>query len=93
MWSAWVNAWLSPPDGELPGQKLGPSSSSASRSPSAPLSLQPGLAYLVQGEGPHAERGQLDGVQQRDLDEAVGLRAPVGPVLVTFDLCRKGERR
>lgn len=67
----------------------------SSSAPMPPPSLRPtlGPTYLMQGECPHAEGGQLDGVQQCHLDEAVGLCAPVGPVLVALDLCgARGQR-
>lgn len=43
-------------------------------------------AYFIKCKCPDAVRGQLHRVQQRDLDEAVGLRASGRPVLVTFHL-------
>lgn len=42
--------------------------------------------YFVQGEGAHAEGGQLHGVQQGHLDHTIGLRTTIWPVLVTFNL-------
>lgn len=45
MWSAWVNAWLSLPEGEPPRQKLGPSSSSASPPSLLPPQPLPGRAW------------------------------------------------
>lgn len=89
MWSACPCAWFPPSDGELPGE-AGPRLPPLPHAPPT-ASARPGLAYLVQGEGPHTERGQLDGVQQRDLDEAVGLRAPIGPVLIAFYLYQAGN--
>lgn len=87
-------AWLPLSDGEPPEAALGPGDAQPVTPPAgpAPSRLPPPLAppgpHLVQGECPHAERGQLDGVQQRDLDAAVGFCAPVGPVLVALDLHR-----
>lgn len=48
--------------------------------------VKPASPYLVQGEGAHAEGGQLNGVQQGHLGHAVGLCASAGPVLVALDL-------
>lgn len=47
--------------------------------------------YLVQSEGPDGVGGQLHRVQQSDLDEAVGLRAPRWPVLIALHLQGKRE--
>lgn len=40
----------------------------------------------MQGEGPDAEGGQLNGVQQGHLDHSVGVCASAWPVLVTLYL-------
>lgn len=49
----------------------------------------------MQGEGAHAERSQLDGVQQGHLGHAICFCATAGPVLVTLNLEvneRSGQR-
>lgn len=48
--------------------------------------------HLEQREGPDAVGGQLHRVQQRHLDQAVGVRPPGGPVLVTLHLWGGGKR-
>ena len=91
MCPAWINVVFLPSNGEFSGQKLIFLLRPPSPPPTAPQSQS--RPYLVKGERPNAERGQLDGVQERDLNEAVGLRAPVGPVLVAFDLHQVREHR
>lgn len=48
-------------------------------------------ADLMQRKGADAERGQLHGVQQRDLDHPICLCAPVRPVLITLYLQEREE--
>lgn len=49
-------------------------------------------AYLMQGKSAHAERGQLHGVQQGDLDHPICLCATVWPVLITLYLQEMGKK-
>lgn len=49
-------------------------------------------AHLMQRKGPDAERGQLHGVQQGDLDHPICLCAPVRPVLITLYLQERQKK-